>query len=226
MTTSQPITIRQSASITAHRIYLHTFQHLSTLSAKLLLWRYGCSVGTNFRASGRIRCVNLGNLFIGGNVRINSGPTANLVGCPQHTNFWVGPEGILTIEDNVGISNTTIMARTEIRIRNNSLVGGGCSIFDNDFHEIDAHDRAVKTGNIAMAPIEIGPHAFIGAHSIILKGVNIGEGAVIGAGSLVTKDIPPFEVWAGRPARFIRQLVCISTMPEGKRDGRISCETA
>ena len=57
-----------------------------------------------------------------------------------------------------------------------------------------------------MGPVEIGPRAFIGGHTIILKGVTIGEGAVIGAGTLVAKDVPPYEVWAGRPAKRIKQL--------------------
>ena len=48
--------------------------------------------------------------------------------------------------------------------------------------------------------------AFIGAHSIVLKGVTIGKHSVIGAGSVVTKNIPDNEVWAGNPARFIRRL--------------------
>ena len=51
----------------------------------------------------------------------------------------------------------------------------------------------------------IKKNAYIGANTIICKPVTIGEGAIIGASSVVTKDIPPFEIWAGNPARFIRK---------------------
>lgn len=48
---------------------------------------------------------------------------------------------------------------------------------------------------------------FIGAHSIILKGVTIGECAIIGAGSVVTKDVGDDEIWGGNPAKCIRKRV-------------------
>ena len=57
-----------------------------------------------------------------------------------------------------------------------------------------------------MANVTIEHDAFIGAGSIILKGVTIGACSVIGAGSVVTKNIPPNEIWAGNPAKFIRKL--------------------
>lgn len=49
------------------------------------------------------------------------------------------------------------------------------------------------------------PRAFIGTNTIVCADVTIGEGAVVGAGSIVTKDIPPYEIWAGNPARFIKK---------------------
>ncbi len=50
----------------------------------------------------------------------------------------------------------------------------------------------------------IGNDVWIGAASIVLKGVTIGDGAVIGAGSIVTKDVPPYAIVAGNPARIVR----------------------
>ncbi|MGN6285701.1 MAG: acyltransferase [Afipia sp.] len=57
-----------------------------------------------------------------------------------------------------------------------------------------------------MAPVRICRGAWIGARSIILKGVTIGEGAIIGAGSVVAADVPPFTIAGGNPARVIRAL--------------------
>lgn len=58
----------------------------------------------------------------------------------------------------------------------------------------------------ASAPVIIEDNAFIGARSIILKGVTIGANSIIGAGSVVTKSIPANEIWAGNPAKFIRKI--------------------
>lgn len=51
----------------------------------------------------------------------------------------------------------------------------------------------------------IGNDVWIGQNTIIKAGVTIGDGAIIGAGSVVTKNIPPYEIWAGNPARCIRR---------------------
>ncbi len=53
--------------------------------------------------------------------------------------------------------------------------------------------------------ITIGHDVWIG-HSVLIKqGLNIGTGAVIGMGSVVTKDVPPYEIWAGNPAKMIKK---------------------
>lgn len=54
--------------------------------------------------------------------------------------------------------------------------------------------------------IVIGRGASIGASAVFLPGVSVGEGAMVGAGSVVTKDVAPFTVVAGNPARFIRMV--------------------
>jgi len=51
---------------------------------------------------------------------------------------------------------------------------------------------------------EIGHDVWIGAKTVVIAGVKIGHGAVVATGAVVTKDIPPFEIWGGVPARFIR----------------------
>lgn len=53
-------------------------------------------------------------------------------------------------------------------------------------------------------PISVGDDVWIGSHAIILSGITIGNGAVVGAGSVVTKDVPPYAIVAGNPARIIK----------------------
>lgn len=58
----------------------------------------------------------------------------------------------------------------------------------------------------ARTGVDIGDNAWIGAGAIILPGCSVGQGAVIGAGSVVTRSVPPWEIWAGSPARRIRTV--------------------
>ena len=55
--------------------------------------------------------------------------------------------------------------------------------------------------------VKIEEDAFIGCNVVICNAVTIGKGAIVGAGSIVTKDIPPYQVWAGNPARYIKDRV-------------------
>lgn len=50
----------------------------------------------------------------------------------------------------------------------------------------------------------IGSDVWIGRGAILLSGVQVGHGSIVGAGSVVTKNIPPYEIWAGNPAKFVR----------------------
>jgi len=115
-------------------------------------------------------------------------------------------KGKLLIGEKVGISNSTIFCMDKITIGKRVLIGGGTKIYDTDFHPIHYLDRTENPNNGKTAPILIDDDVFIGAHTIILKGTKIGKGSVIGAGSVVAKDIPPNQIWAGNPVRFIRNL--------------------
>jgi galactoside O-acetyltransferase len=59
---------------------------------------------------------------------------------------------------------------------------------------------------VDIAPVEIGPRSWLGFNVGILRGVKIGEGAVVGAGSIVTRDVPPWCIVAGNPAKVIREI--------------------
>jgi acetyltransferase-like isoleucine patch superfamily enzyme len=67
-------------------------------------------------------------------------------------------------------------------------------------------DKRSDKKHAVKLKVIIEDNVFIGAHSTILKGVTIGKNSVIGACSVVTKNIPPNEIWAGNPAKFIKFL--------------------
>lgn len=115
----------------------------------------------------------------------------------------------LLIGDFCGISNTSIHCHQEITIGHHVNIGGGCKIFDTNFHSMDWRDRDDREKDIEnqkKAPVHIGNYVFIGTRSIICKGVAIGDHSIIAAGSVVVTDIPADEVWGGNPARFIKKL--------------------
>ena len=69
------------------------------------------------------------------------------------------------------------------------------------------HDISSKIMELTTQPIVVGPNAWVAGWSIILPGVTIGEGAVVAAGAVVTKDVEPWTVVAGNPAKFIKKRV-------------------
>ena len=88
-------------------------------------------------------------------------------------------------------------------------LGGGSFITDSNHHSTDWQDRADRkrdVQNAQTAPIVIGDYVFIGAQSMVLKGVTIGEKSIIAAGSVVVKDIPANCIAGGNPCKVIKQL--------------------
>ena len=68
-----------------------------------------------------------------------------------------------------------------------------------------SHDIASRIMELTTAPITVGANAWIAGWSIVLPGVTIGEGAVVAAGAVVTKDVEPWTVVGGNPAKFIKK---------------------
>lgn len=90
------------------------------------------------------------------------------------------------------------------------MIGVDVMMFTNE-HGHDRLDIPMgQQGRTEIKPIVIGNDVWIGSRSIIMKGTHIGNGAIVAAGSVVTKDIPPYEIWGGNPAHFLR-----SRLPEG-----------
>lgn len=173
---------------------------------KIFLKYYKVKVGKNLTCIGRLIIQGHGNYQFGDNVTIYSKETINPIG-GSRTVFQTIQGGKIIIGSRVGMSHAILCSRSEIKIEDNVLIGGGVKIYDHDFHSLNYEERVHK-GDIEVKtkPILIKEGAFIGAHTIILKGVTIGRHSVVGAGAVVTKDVPDNEVWAGNPARCIKKL--------------------
>lgn len=118
------------------------------------------------------------------------------------------PNAEIIIGKNTGISGGSICAAIRIVIGCECLIGANVTIADTDFHAIASLGRFYNENpqDIAASPVVIEDNVFIGAGSIILKGVRIGENSVIGAGSVVTRSIPKNAIAAGNPARVLRLI--------------------
>ena len=86
------------------------------------------------------------------------------------------------------------------------------------------HDYSTLSMPDIAGPILIEDFAWIGGGSIVMPGVTIGEGAVVGAGSVVTRDIPPYSVAVGIPARVIKGRV-LKSCNDGKVESRFKQDT-
>jgi acetyltransferase-like isoleucine patch superfamily enzyme len=134
--------------------------------------------------------------------------------------FTFGHGGAIIIGASCYVGeNARIWSAVEVLIGERVLISHGVNIHDNNSHPIGAEMRQqhfsmiVKEGftssaslGIEASSVTIKDDAWIGFNSIVLKGVTIGEGAIIGAGSVVTKDVAPWTIVAGNPARLIKEI--------------------
>lgn len=112
--------------------------------------------------------------------------------------------GSLIIEDGTYVNpGTMIFARTRIRIGSGCAIAWNCQIVDDDFHELIVENRRVNYPQ----EINIGNKVWIGAGSKILKGTIIEDNVVVAAGSIVTGHLLANSVYAGVPAKRIRENV-------------------
>lgn len=163
-------------------------------------------VGSNVDIVGRIELQGHGMISLGNNVKIYSKWNKNPVGGGTgKTVLQTIGSGSISIGDNTGLSHVTIVSRVNVEVGSNVLLGGGVQLYDTDFHPINCTERE-DSSKIKSLPIHVEDNVFIGANTIVLKGVTIGNGAVIGAGSVVTKNVPCREIWGGNPAKFIKKI--------------------
>ena len=133
--------------------------------------------------------------------------------------------GKITVGDGVFInSGTMVISRSSVEIGSGVTIAWDCVIYDHDSHSLFYKDRIADhdqqlidypKGNmiankdwstVNTAPIKIHDNAWLGFGVVVLKGVTIGEGAIVGARAVVTKDVPPWTIVAGNPARVVKEI--------------------
>lgn len=132
------------------------------------------------------------NIIIGKNVIVKS--YAHLCVCRDIASISIGDR------TTIGFY-TMIYSSEKIEIGSDCMIAPFVYIVDSN-HGINKALPMNQQDNIS-APIKIGSDVWIGAHSTILRGVTIGDGAIVAAGSVVTKDVDPYSIVGGVPAKKI-----------------------
>lgn len=201
---------------------------------KLIKKIVGISVDSNkSQLSSNLEYIRKGDSFVQelrldlrkpkkGKVYLNVGDNCMLKG----NVVFESEEGEVQVGDNVFMGGSTIICRSHISIGSNVFIAWGCYIYDHDSHslnylqrrkDIQAQLNDKRSGkptiidskdwsDVMSKPIKIGDDVWIGMHVTILKGVTVGDGAIIGAGSVVTKDVAPWTIVAGNPAKFVKEI--------------------
>ncbi|MBS7566454.1 acyltransferase [Mucilaginibacter sp. Bleaf8] len=155
---------------------------------------YGMSIGANTKI-GTIEVNCPASVEIGNNCEVRG-----------QTIFWVqnpfNIENRITIGDNVFIGrNVEFNCCASIIIGDNCLIASS-TVFVDSSH-VFFKDQMIRQQPTKLNKIVLDEDVWVGTGCKILHGVQLGKGCIIGAGSVVNKTVPPYEIWAGTPARKI-----------------------
>ena len=152
-------------------------------------------IGRRVFAYGRpvVKLEREASLCIGEEVRIESGV--------HRARLSVRHRARLVIGDDVRLNGCILSANAEVIVKDRARIGPWAHVMDGDFHS--TADRAAAG---ELRPVIIEEDAWLTTRCMVLKGVTIGRGAVVAAGSVVTKDVEPYTVVAGVPARVVKRL--------------------
>ena len=156
-----------------------------------------------------IRMIFLGRIEIGKDAKLGKGfkTVATKMGRikigksfeTKRMAYLSAQEGQLSIGDSVFLNqNVSITCLLSISIGNEVLIANNVVIVD--------HNHNLVTGSYDVAPVKIGNKVWIGANSVILKGVTIGNNSIVAAGSVVRSNVPENSVVAGVPAKVVKWL--------------------
>lgn len=162
------------------------------LAAKVYL-RNCTRVGRWVSVNGRPVIDNRGEMIFGDEVRVWS----TIV----QAKLYTGKGGKLVVGKNSRLNGVHIDVRKLVSIGENVRIAPYTIILDSDFHDVNDH---FSEG--ASREIYIEDDVWIATRATILKGTRIGRGSVVAAGAVVTKDVPPYCIVAGVPAKVIKSL--------------------
>jgi acetyltransferase-like isoleucine patch superfamily enzyme len=135
---------------------------------------------------------------------------ANLYGCEIGDGTKIGTfveiQKNATVGKNCKISSHTFICEG-VHIEDNCFIGHNVTFINDKYPRATNEDGTLQTeADWKVVETFVRKGASIGSSSTILCGVTIGEGAIVGAGAVVTKDVPPYTIVAGVPAKVLKQI--------------------
>ncbi len=144
------------------------------------------------------------NIRVGRNCMISEGSWLNV-------NQRFGNHVAINIADDCFIGRRNFFSSGKlIHIGPYALIGADCRFLGSDHVFSDPFQPYIATGTTNQNTIYLGANCWVGANVTFVGGPKIGHGSVIGAGAVVNKDIPPFSLVVGSPARVLKRFDPIS----------------
>jgi acetyltransferase-like isoleucine patch superfamily enzyme len=153
-------------------------------------------IGRRFRVTGRLDIRGPGRVIFGDNCFVNSTYV-------QPTTPWThAPDAVIRFGNGVGLAGTRIGCSMLVEVGDNTGLSDA-RIMDTDFHDARGASDNRQNSRGASKPVIIGSNVWLGAGSMILKGVRIGDHATVGAGAVVASNVPANSIVFGNPAKVI-----------------------
>ncbi len=112
-------------------------------------------------------------------------------------------DGVCRIGDHTWIGPQAYFDARDLVLDEYVGWGPGAKVLGS-MHTGQPADVPLIQTDLQIKPVRIGAGADVGVNAVILPGVTVGDGAIVGAGAVVTRDVPPFSIVVGVPARFLR----------------------
>lgn len=166
-------------------------------------------LGENIRFDTDGRCTNASGI----SSRIVIGGDSRIMG-----SMYISPNGEISVGDHFYLGrNSFIGSEKSIKIGRCVIISNDVRIYDNNNHPTSPKEREQMSLNgfsndnwawhhSASAPVIIEDNVWIGQYSTVLKGVTIGKGSIVATRAVVTKDVPPYTIVAGNPAKVVKKL--------------------
>ena len=172
-------------------------------------FKKNATLGENIRFDVGGRCTN----FSGDPKKIRIGGDSFVMG-----SLCASENGEILVADHFYLGrNSVIGAEKSIKIGRCVIISNDVCIYDNNNHPTSpkAREHMSMSGfsndnwawhHAESAPVVIEDNVWIGQYSTILKGVTIGKGSIVATRAVVTKDVPPYSIVAGNPAKVVKKI--------------------